>query len=243
MKAMIFAAGLGTRLYPITQSIPKALVEVNHKPLIEIVIRRLISFGITDIIINLHHFGDQIKRFIRERNNFGIDIQFSDETGLLLDTGGGLKKASWFFDDGRPFIIHNVDVISNLDLGKMIEFHHSSGALATLGVRKRSSSRYLYFDGNNSLCGWENTRTAEKVMVRTTDKINQFAFSGIQVVDPLIFSHIKQTGRFSIIDVYLKIASMHKIQAFDHSESLWVDVGKPDSLETAEAVLDKLNLD
>lgn len=240
---MVFAAGLGTRLYPITQSIPKALVEVNHKPLIEIVIHRLISYGITEIIINLHHFGDQVKRFIQERNHFGIDIQFSDETGQLLDTGGGLKKASWFFADGKPFIIHNVDVISNLDLGKMIEFHLSVGALATLAVRKRSSSRYIYFDGNNSLCGWENTRTAEKVMVRTTEKVNQFAFSGIQVVDPLIFSHIQQTGKFSIIEVYLKIASMRKIQAFDHSESLWVDVGKPDSLEKAETVLAELNLD
>lgn len=242
MKAMIFAAGLGTRLYPITQSIPKALVKVNHKPLIEIVIQRLIRHGIKEIIVNLHHFSNQVINFIQEKNNFGIEIQFSDESGQLLDTGGGLKKASWFFDDGKPFIVHNVDVISDVDLGQMITFHAKAGALATLAVRKRSSSRYLYFDGNNNLCGWENTKTTERVMVRPEENLQQYAFSGIQVIDPSIFNHIHQTGKFSIIDVYLKLAANFKIQAYDHSDSLWVDVGKPDSLQKAEAVLDKMNL-
>jgi NDP-sugar pyrophosphorylase family protein len=242
MKAMIFAAGLGTRLYPITQSIPKALVEVSHKTLIEIVIQHLIRQGFNEIIVNLHHFGDQIKNFIQGKKSFGIDIQFSDEAGQLLDTGGGLKKASWFFDDGKPFLVHNVDVISDLQLGKMIEFHNRAGALATLAVRKRSSARYLYFDGNNSLCGWENTKTNERVVLRASEKLQQYAFSGIQVIDPSIFNHIQQTGKFSIIEVYLKLAASFKIQAYDHSDSSWVDVGKPDSLQMAEAVLNKMNL-
>ena len=146
MKAMIFAAGLGTRLYPITQSTPKALIKVKNIPLIEIVIRRLMMFGYNEIIINIHHHADQIEQFVQSKNDFGIRIAFSDERDKLLDTGGGLKKASWFFDDGKPFLVHNVDVISDIDLGQLMERHIASKALATLAVKTRPSSRYLLFN-------------------------------------------------------------------------------------------------
>jgi len=146
MKAMIFAAGLGTRLYPITQTTPKALIKVKNIPLIEIVIRRLMMFGYNEIIINIHHLADQIEQFVQSKNDFGIRIAFSDERDKLLDTGGGLKKASWFFDDGKPFLVHNVDVISDIDFGQLMERQIDSKALATLAVKTRPSSRYLLFN-------------------------------------------------------------------------------------------------
>jgi NDP-sugar pyrophosphorylase family protein len=241
MKAMIYAAGLGTRLYPLTQSKPKALIKINNIPLIEILIKRLISLGFHDIIINLHHQADQIEEFIFKNSSFGITIKFSDERDQLLDTGGGLKKASWFFDDSKPFLVHNVDVITNLDIIRMMNWHVMSGALATLAVRLRTSSRYLYFDHENYLCGWENTKKGEKLIVRPSKDIRAFAFSGIQILDPNIFDVMDQEGKFSIIDVYLKLASVYNIKSFDHTDSIWMDVGKQDSLSQADSLLDLIN--
>jgi NDP-sugar pyrophosphorylase family protein len=240
MKAMIFAAGLGTRLYPITQSTPKALIKINNIPLIEIVIRRLMMFGYTEIIINIHHHADQIEQFVRSKNDFGIGIAFSDERDKLLDTGGGLKKASWFFDDGKTFLVHNVDVISNIDLGQLMERHIASKALATLAVKTRPSSRYLLFNSQNCLCGWENRKTEEKIIVRRSAEIEPFAFSGIQVISPEIFKYMKQEGKFSIIDVYLKLAADHIINSFEHNNSVWLDVGKVESLTKAREIIDEI---
>lgn len=240
MKAMIFAAGLGTRLYPLTLSTPKALIKINNIPLLEIVIRRLMMFGFNEIIINIHHHADQIKEFIRVKDNFGITIDFSDERDQLLDTGGGLKKASWFFDDGKPFLVHNVDVISNIDLNHFMDVHTKSKALATLAVRSRPSSRYLLFDRHKRLCGWENRKTGEKIIVKTTSAYKPFAFSGIHIINPSIFKFIDQEGKFSIIDVYLKLAAKHEIYAFGHNSSIWYDLGKPETLEQAENIIDNI---
>lgn len=240
MKAMIFAAGLGTRLYPITQTTPKALIKVKNIPLIEIVIRRLMTFGYNEIIINIHHHADQIEQFVQSKNDFGIRIAFSDERDKLLDTGGGLKKASWFFDDGKPFLVHNVDVISDIDFGQLMERQIDSKALVTLAVKTRPSSRYLLFDHQNCLCGWENTNTEEKIIVRPSAEIQPYAFSGIQVVDPDIFNYISQEGKFSIIDVYLKLAAGHIIKSFEHNKSLWLDVGKVESLTKAGEIIDEI---
>ncbi len=239
MKAMIFAAGLGTRLQPVTQTIPKALVRLHGKPLLQILIEKLIQSGINNVLINVHHFADQVIEFVNENDSFGINIQFSDESDKLLDTGGGLKKASWFFDDGQPFLVHNVDIMSDINLIDLFNQHLSSDAIATLAVRKRETNRYLLFDENKILCGWENVSTGEKVISKSSNVKLQYGFSGIHVMDPEIFDYINSEGRFSIIKTYLELAKSHKISAYDHTESIWIDLGKPKNLEQAEKISDK----
>jgi len=240
MKALIFAAGLGTRLQPFTQSIPKALVRLHGKPLLQILIEKLIQSDINDIVINVHHFADQVIDFVKSNNNFGINIQFSDERDELLDTGGGLKKASWFFDDGQPFLVHNVDVISDIDVKDVFNEHLKSDAIATVAVRKRETSRYLLFDENKTLCGWENVSTGEKIISKSSRVKLQYGFSGIHVINPDIFDHIHQEGKFSIIETYLELAKSHRISAYDHTESIWIDLGKPENLKQAEKIFGKI---
>lgn len=240
MKAMIFAAGLGTRLSPFTQDIPKALFPLQGKPLLQILIQKLIRLGIHDVLINVHHFADQVIDFVNENNRFDINIQFSDERDELLDTGGGLKKASWFFNDGQPFLAHNVDVLSDIDIQSMINFHEESDAIATLAVRQRETSRYLLFNENKILCGWENVSTGEKIISNSSNVLLQYGFSGIHLVDPAIFDHIYTTGKFSIIKTYLELSKSHKISAFDHTDSIWMDLGRPENLEHAEMIIDKI---
>ncbi|MDX1666055.1 MAG: sugar phosphate nucleotidyltransferase, partial [Saprospiraceae bacterium] len=179
MKAMIFAAGLGTRLRPFTANTPKALIRVEGMPLLEIIIRRLKFFGFNQLVINVHHFADQIEKFLSEKNNFGLEIYISDERDLLLDTGGGLKKAMPLFESGS-FLVCNTDVITNMDLAAFLDRHRRSGALATLAVRDRKSSRYLLFDEKYRLCGWRNEKTAEERLCRTGTRRYKYAFSGIQ---------------------------------------------------------------
>ena len=238
MKAMIFAAGLGTRLKPLTDNKPKALVEINGKTLLELAIRKLISSGLNEIIINVHHFADQVIDFLKQNKNFNINIQISDEREMLLDTGGGLKKASWFFDDGKPFLVYNVDILTDLDLKKFYEAHLKSGAMATLAVRARNTSRYFLFDNNNRLCGWENISTGEKkIRIRGNGELKRLAFSGIQVLSPEIFQYIKQDGKFSIIDVYLDLMAEHKMIGFEHSLSNWIDVGRLENFSEAEKLV------
>src|SRR5690606_32019928 len=154
MKAMIFAAGMGTRLKPLTDTIPKALVPVGGKPLLQHIIEKLKRFGFNEIIINIHHFGQQIIDFVQENNSFDIRIEFSDEREQLLDTGGGIKKAAWFFDDNKPFLVHNVDILSNIDLQELYHFHLKNNTIATLLCSIRQTSRYLLFDTDNHLRGW-----------------------------------------------------------------------------------------
>ena len=235
MRAMILAAGIGSRLRPITDTKPKALVEINKIPLLEIVIKRLISFGFDKIIINTYHFAGQILNFLKQKNNFDIEIVISNESKKLLGTGGGLIKASWFFDDGNPFLLHNVDVISNIDLNDLILFHKKSGSIATLAVKNRQTSRYLLFDDKKILCGWENKKTHERIISRKSEsKLYPMAFSGIHVINPVIFNFKKMEGSFSIIDFYLLLAKKYKFSGYEHNDSYWFDVGKKENLAEIE---------
>lgn len=237
MKAMILAAGLGTRLRPLTNDRPKALVELSGRTLLEITIQRLASFGVRDFIVNVHHFADKVADYLAQRKNFGFRIEISREEDLL-DTGGGLKKASWFFLDGNPhepFILHNVDVISTIDLSRMLKCHAENHALATLAVQDRDTSRYLLFDERNELCGRQAGREGTADMVRPAAKIKALAFSGIHVISPRLLPMISEDGVFSIITTYLRLAGQkERIQAFLADEYYWRDLGKPDNIVQAE---------
>lgn len=236
---MIFAAGLGTRLRPITDGIPKALAPVKGVTMLEIVIRRLKSAGFRNIIINVHHYADKVIEFLEYKKNFGINIQISDEQEMLLDTGGGLKKASWFFNDKQPFLVHNVDTLTDVDLAGFFDFHLKNNALATVLVRHRPGSRFFLFDTDNRLCGWENVNTGEKIIARNTNQsLEQIAFSCLHVIDPAIFELMGENGVFSIIDVYLRLAKDHRILGYVDDHSYWIDIGTPEKLKRAEQEID-----
>lgn len=239
MRAMIFAAGLGTRLRPLTLDRPKAMVEINGMPLLEIVIRRLKSFGIKEVVVNIHHFGELIVDFLHSKNNFDIDIAISDERALLLDTGGGLKKAAPLLGNA-PFIVHNVDVISDLDIKALYDFHLQANALATLAVRKRESSRYLLFDEKNVLSGWRNAKTGERKICRKASAYHDFAFSGIYVIDPRLFDFMPDEQVFSIIDVFLKAGQTEVLCGYPHTEGRWLDVGKLPAVAQAGQLLKEI---
>ena len=235
MKAMILAAGLGTRLKPFTDKHPKALAIVNGKTILQRNIEYLASFGIKEVIVNVHHFANQIVDLIKGNNGFGSNITFSDETNEVLETGGGIKKAEWFFEkDDEPFVVMNVDVLTDMDLKKMILEHQKNNLVATLAVTSRKTSRYFLFDEKNYLCGWENEKTGEKKISRNSEKYFQKAFSGIHVISPKIFPLIRMRGKFSMVDVYLELAKTQIITAFDHNQSKFIDVGKPESILKAE---------
>jgi NDP-sugar pyrophosphorylase family protein len=236
MKAMILAAGLGTRLKPFTDKHPKALAMVNNKTILQRNIRYLASFEINTIIINIHHFADQIISFIKKNKGFGSNISFSDERDEVLETGGGIKKAAWFFEkQNKPFVVMNVDVLTDMNLNAMISLHQTNKPLATLAVSSRKTSRYFLFNEQNILCGWKNVKTGEEKISRQSSKYIEKAFSGIHVISPEIFPLIKMEGKFSMVDVYLELAKAHSIQAFDHTGSRFIDVGKPESiLEAAQ---------
>ncbi|MEO6289158.1 MAG: sugar phosphate nucleotidyltransferase [Ginsengibacter sp.] len=237
MKAMLLAAGLGTRLKPFTDSHPKALAVVNGKTILQRNIEYLSGFGINEFIINIHHFPTQIADFLKANNNFGKTIVISDESEEVLETGGGLMKASWFFkDDPRPFILMNVDVLTDMNLEAMIKQHMKLQPLATLAVTNRYTSRYFLFDDVDQLCGWKNIKTGEQKIIREATKFYPKAFSGIHIISPKIFSLIKMNGKFSIRDIYLELASTNTITEFDHSNSKFVDVGKPGSILKAESI-------
>jgi NDP-sugar pyrophosphorylase family protein len=243
MKAMIMAAGRGTRLRPVTESIPKALVPVRGVTMLEITIRSLMRAGVDEIIVNVHHLAEQILRFLREKENFGIRIEVSDERDALLDTGGGLKKASWFFDDNKPFFIHNADVLSGTDLQLLYNAHAQHQGIATLLVRHRKGNRQLLIENNNRLCGWINTSTGEKIMCyEPAHSYFPIAFSSIHVVDPLVFKLIRQSGAFSIRDLYLQIAGAHPVYAYVDDDSPWIDVGTPQNLKRAADVARQLGI-
>lgn len=230
MKAMIFAAGLGTRLMPMTLDKPKALVELNGKPLLQILIEKLLRSGIREIIVNVHHHSDQIMDFLHANDNFGVRVEVSDESSMLLETGGGINKVSWFFDDGQPFLVHNVDVISGVDLNALYADHLDSGALVTLAVKSRETSRYLLFDDDLRLCGWQHVKAGKEIIIHPKQALTRYAFSGIHVIDPAIFEMITETGKFSIIDTYLRLAKTNTIRAYPHNSTDWMDVGKPEDL-------------
>lgn len=236
MKAMILAAGLGTRLKPFTENHPKALAIVNDRSLLQRNIEYLASFGITDVIVNVHHFPDQIITAIKNNNGFGSNITISDEGDQVLETGGGLLKAKDFFDDDEPFVLMNVDVLTDMDLKRMIKQHKFSNALATLAVTQRTTSRYFLFDDLENLCGWKNVKTGEQKIRKEAGQYFEKAFSGIHVISPKIFPLIKLKGKFSMVDVYLQLCKTNCIIGFDHSTSKFIDVGKPESIAIAEKI-------
>jgi len=242
---MIFAAGLGTRLRPLTNDRPKALVEVNGMPLLEIVIHRLKAAGCTDFIINVHHFADKVIDFLQQKYFSDTDIQITiaDERELLLNTGGGLKNAKAFFmQSDEPFFVHNTDIVSNIDLAKMYTQHLAADSIATLAVRERETSRYLLFDKkSHELCGWKNVKTEEYKWSRPTNgQEKAYAFSGIQVLSPRIFDFMPDEKIFSTIDTYLHTAKTEKIKAYLHNEDIWLDAGKPAQILEAAAILEQV---
>jgi NDP-sugar pyrophosphorylase family protein len=234
MKAMILAAGLGTRLKPFTDKHPKALAEVNGKTLLQRNIEYLQSFGIKNVIVNVHHFAQQIIDTIEKNNGWKSNISISDETDQVLETGGGLKRAEWFFAGEENFVLMNVDILTDMKLNEMIAFHKKEKPLATLAVTNRETSRYFLFDENENLRGWENVKTGEIKIAGRNESLSQKAFSGIHVINSKIFSLMKQEGKFSIVDVYLNLLKDNIIKGFDHSASKLIDVGKPENILKAE---------
>jgi len=238
MKAMILAAGLGTRLRPLTDHRPKALVEIAGHTMLEITLSRLRAFGIREVIVNVHHFADMIVEYLKTNHNFGMRIEVSREE-VLLDTGGGLKKAAWFFLEdsgalGEPFVLHNVDVLSTIDLRRMAQFHSEHQALATLAVKNREASRYLLFDERLQLCGRQAGRDGEPELVGSLPPVQALAFCGIHVISPRILAMMPEEDVFSIIDCYLRIAAEEEqIVAFRADEDYWRDLGSPDNLSQA----------
>ncbi len=231
---MIFAAGLGTRLYPLTKDKPKALVEIAGKTLLQLAIEKVSLAGYNDLVINIHHFGDQIIEFLKKNNNFGLDISISDERDQLLNTGGGILKAAPWLTGDEPFLVYNVDVLSNIDLQLFRKYHDERGGLVTLVVRDRKTARYLAFDQAMQLSGWRNIKTGDEISSRDMQSCSLFAFSGIQLIEPAIFKLITETGSFPLIPLYLRLAADQRIIGFRDESSLWMDLGKPDQIIEAE---------
>ncbi|HVZ57424.1 MAG TPA: sugar phosphate nucleotidyltransferase [Chitinophagaceae bacterium] len=236
MKAMIFAAGLGTRFKPWTDSHPKALALVNGKSLLQRNVEYLQRYGITQLVVNVHHFADQVVEEIKRTNGWGSRILISDERDELLETGGGLLRAKPLFDAGQRFLTCNADILTDLDISRLVAFHAQQLPLITVSVMQRTSSRYLLFDADNRLCGWRNAATgAERIAVARSAYLPK-AYSCVAVFEYEVFSLIGRTGKFSLIDLYLDLAAGHRILGYDHSGDRLADVGKPDSVAVAESL-------
>jgi len=259
MKAMIFAAGFGTRLKPLTDTCPKALVKVGDKPMLQHTIEHLKQHGFDEIIINVHYLGNQIIDFINQHTSFGIRIEISDETDRILETGGGLLNAQHFFNDGQPFLVCNADVFTNINLTKFYQYHLTRNAIATLAIRNRKSSRVLLFNEQNRLQGWQNFKNEEMKFpsvfgdsaahyfdahnpIFADKKYNiikqakQAAFSGYQILSPQIFKHKTRDGIFSMTDWYIDICFQQTIHGYHHDEDIWIDIGSPEQLQKANEV-------
>lgn len=236
MKAMVLAAGLGTRLRPLTDDKPKALVEIEGRTLLELTLTRLRRFGVSDVIVNVHHFADMILDYLAAKQNFGMGIVISREDELL-DTGGGLKKAAWFFLEAsrdEPFLLHNVDVLSNIDLARMVRFHKENQALVSLAVQQRNSSRYLLFDEQGHLCGRRFEREQRTALGRDNEALTPLAFCGVHVLSPRFLPMMTETGAFSIIETYLRLAAGdERMLGFLADGCYWRDLGTTDSLLAA----------
>lgn len=235
MKALIFAAGKGTRLKPFTDHHPKALAMVNEVPLLERNIRFLQSFGINDFVINIHHFGDQIVNFLKKRDNFGAKVEISDERKELLETGGGLVFARKFFDFQEDFLIMNADILTDMNVAKFVKYHQEKKDFATLAVSDRNSSRKLLFNPEMILRGWLNVQTGEQRLAEFNKGFKALAFSGIHCINPEIFYKIKRTGKFSIMEEYLDLMHSEQIHGYEH-QGILIDVGRPESVLEAEKI-------
>lgn len=242
MEAFLLAAGLGTRLRPLTNDRPKALVEIDGRTLLEINIQRLVEAGATHIVVNIHHFAEKMKAFLESRE-WGVPISVSDESNLLLDTGGGLKKAQDLFSGKEPILIHNVDILSNLNLTDIVNKHKQSGNIATLVTSQRNTSRHLLFSPENKLTGWTNKKTGEFLWTEGEQtNYTEHAFSGIAVINPKLLSLLPEASEpYPIIPQYLKIAQNHSIGCFCHDPKQWLDVGKPETISIASAFLKNIN--
>jgi len=236
-KAMLFAAGLGTRLRPFTDNHPKALAIVNRKTLLERNIEYLKSFGIRDFVINVHHFAGQIFDFLETNENFGVNIRISDESDEVLETGGGLVKAKDLLGN-EPFLVMNVDILTDLNISELMKFHFENQPLVTLAVSDRKSSRKLLFEDNNQLKGWKNLSSGEEI-IASEKPLTELAFSGIHIINPKIFEMMPASGKFSIMTTYMELMKTEKILGFDHSGGILVDVGRPESVLEAERVFYK----
>ncbi len=231
---MIFAAGLGTRLKPFTNHHPKALAKVNAVSLLERNVQYLKSFGVEDIVINTHHFGSQITDLVLEKDFFGCGVIVIHEIEEALETGGGLVHAKHLLMHSKDFIVMNVDILTTLDLNRMMAFHEKEKPIATLAVSNRESSRKFLLDENMQLSGWLNKKTADVILVEEGKKLKEFAFSGVHIISNKIFDYLPEKGKFSIIEPYLKIAKSQTIKGFDHSGDVLIDVGKPEAITEAE---------
>ena len=233
MKAMILAAGLGTRFKPWTDKHPKALAVVNGKSLLQRTVEYLQQYDVKEVVVNIHHFADQVEQAIKDSKGWGSKIIISDERDEVLETGGGLLKAKEFLQ-GDVFLTINVDILTDLNLKHFLSFHQQQQALISLAVSERKTSRYLLFNKYNRLCGWTNKNTGEEKIMIHAPELREKAYSGIAIFQPAVFDHISFSGKFSLIDLYLSLAKEHKIADFDHSEDRFIDVGKPESVAKAE---------
>jgi len=243
MKAIIFAAGTGSRLGEITYNLPKALVEIGGITLLEQAIQKLKKHGIDEIIINVHHFADLIEEFLEKKKNFNIRIELSDEREKLLETGGGLMKASWFFNANEPFLTYNVDVLTSLDISSMITFHRTSDAMVSLAGKKRKTQRYFLTDQHNRLCGWENLKTGERIdSFRVEGEVERVGYSCVTVMNPEIFDLITEEGIFSLTPVFLRLAKENTIMVHRHDTDYWTDIGSPERLIDATDYFNKRDI-
>jgi N-acetyl-alpha-D-muramate 1-phosphate uridylyltransferase len=236
MKAMIFAAGLGTRFKPWTDKHPKALAIVNSKSLLQRNIEYLQQYNIYDVVVNVHHFADQLIDAIEKNNGWGSNIMISDESNMVLETGGGLLKAKELLQGHEPFVTLNADILTDLNIDKLIEFHREEKSLISFGISNRKSSRNFLFDASDRLCGWRNDQTGEEKITIPNNNLKAMAYSCVVVFDPTIFDLIPQRGKFSLTETYLSLAPHQIIKGFDHSGDRFIDVGKPESVAKAEAI-------
>lgn len=235
MKAMILAAGLGKRLGKLSETLPKALVDINGKTALQLAVEKCSSHGFNDIIINVHHFADMVENEVTRLNKMGFMISVSDERSMLLETGGGLFNARNFFDE-RPFLIYNVDIITDLNISALYNYHLLRKGLATLAVRHRQGSRFFLVDSSGIIRGWRNNATGEQIICReVSEELSEIAFSGVHIIDPLIFKYMDQ-GMYTMTSLYLQLASEHEIYTFTDDSGYWGDIGTPESLEYARKV-------
>lgn len=236
MNAMIFSAGLGTRFKPWTDSHPKALAVVNHKSLLQRNVEYLQQYNITNVVVNVHHFADQIIEAVNENKGWGSNIILSDERNEVLETGGGLLKAQSLLKNDEPFITLNADILTDLSISNLLSFHKSNKALISFGITNRKSSRNFLFDEHNRLCGWENNVTGEQKISILKDNLKSMAYSCVAIFEPTVFELIPQRGKFSLTETYLSLAADHLIMGYEHSGDRFIDVGKPESVAVAEGL-------
>ncbi len=233
-RSLIFSAGLGTRFKPWTDKHPKALARINGKSLLQRNIEYLQQYGIREVIVNVHHFADQIENAVKENKGWGSNVVISDERNAVLETGGGMLHARGLFKPGERFITLNADILTDLDINALAAFHEKEKSLVSFAVSNRQTSRNLLFDENNRLCGWRNSATGEERMAVIKSDLIPKAYDCVAVFEYEVFDHIPFTGKFSLIDVYLELCKSHKITGFDHNNDRWVDVGRPESVAVAE---------